>query len=133
MTVAFVLEVKAGNTLSCLVTNSHANAGGSSNSTDGPPPYPLMPGCYPTQSVDVLYMFYLVLVIFEFGVLCPLVLTADLSLSTSVIFLLVLIQAKGHSSRMSGITSGLSRSLYRDSLLFVICLLCEPCATEFIV
>ena len=40
-----------------------------------------MPGCYPTQSVDVLYMFYLVLVIFEFGVLCPLVLTADLSLS----------------------------------------------------
>jgi len=84
VTVAFVLEVKAGNTLSCLVTNSHANAGGSSNPADGPPPYPGMPGCYPTQPANVLYMFYLVLVIFEFGVFCPLVSATDLSLSIHI-------------------------------------------------
>ncbi|KAJ8583850.1 hypothetical protein M405DRAFT_827834 [Rhizopogon salebrosus TDB-379] len=90
LTVAFVLEVKAGYTLSY-----------------GPPPSPGVPGCYPTNPANVLYTFCMMLVIFEF-----------------VVLILVLIQAITHSRRTSGITSNLLTSLYRDSLLYVVCLLC---------
>ncbi|KAG0692121.1 hypothetical protein DFH29DRAFT_972103 [Suillus ampliporus] len=89
LTVAFVLEVKAGYKLSY-----------------GPPPFSGVPGCYPIKSTDVLYMFFVMLVIFEF-----------------IILVLVLIQARVHSQRMSGVASGLSRSLYRDSVLYIVCLL----------
>ncbi|OJA20440.1 hypothetical protein AZE42_05729 [Rhizopogon vesiculosus] len=107
LTVAFVLEVKAGDTLSCLLTDFHIHADNSSNLADGPPPSPGMQGCYPTQPADVLYMFCMMLVIFE-----------------SAILLLVLIRVIKHSRRICGVATGLSTSLYRDSLLFVVCLLC---------
>ncbi|OAX36024.1 hypothetical protein K503DRAFT_772919 [Rhizopogon vinicolor AM-OR11-026] len=90
LTAAFVLEVKAGDTLSY-----------------GPPPFSGVPGCYPTNPADVLYMFCMMLVIFE-----------------SAILLLVLIQVIKHSRRICGVATGLLTSLYRDSLLFVVCLLC---------
>ncbi|KAG2144541.1 hypothetical protein DEU56DRAFT_790213 [Suillus clintonianus] len=89
LTVAFVLEVKAGLLLSY-----------------GPPPSFGGPGCYPTKSTDVLYVFYLTLVITEF-----------------VILVLVLIQARVYSQQMTGPASGLLKSLYRDSIFYIVCLL----------
>lgn len=68
-----MLEVKAGRTLSCLLTGSHDHVDGSSNLTDGPPPSAGVPGCYPTKPADVLYVFCIMLVIFECSVLRPLV------------------------------------------------------------
>ncbi|KAG1738906.1 uncharacterized protein EDB91DRAFT_1137292 [Suillus paluster] len=105
LTVAFVLEIKAGDTLSCLLYRSSRTYRCSSYLADGPPPFSGVPGCYPIKTTNVLFMFYVMLVIFEF-----------------VILVLVLIQARGHLQR-TGIASGLLRSLYRDSLLYIVCLL----------
>lgn len=89
LTVAFVLEVKAGHLLSY-----------------GPPPSFGGTGCYQTTSADVLFVFFLTLVVTE-----------------TVILILVLIQARVCSQQMTSAASGLLKSLYRDSIIYIICVM----------
>lgn len=89
LTVAFVLEVKAGNLLSY-----------------GPPPSFGGTGCYQTTSADVLFVFFLTLVVTE-----------------TVILILVVIQARVCSQQMTSAASGLLKSLYRDSIIYIICVM----------
>ncbi|KAG1743090.1 hypothetical protein EDB19DRAFT_1700025 [Suillus lakei] len=89
LTVAFVLEVKDGLLLSY-----------------GPPPPTGGLGCYPTKSTNMLFVFFLTLVVTQI-----------------VILILVLIQARVYSQQMTGVASGLLRSLYRDSVFYIVCLL----------
>lgn len=47
-------------------------------------------------------------------------------MSTSLILVRVLIQARVYSQQMTGVVSGLLRSPYRDSMFDIVCLLRKP-------